>query len=54
MKKSRDIRLPKDWKGNHLVPHIVSQNGRHEVLAPVSSVRIGETDCDLVQIKDSV
>ena len=49
MRKNRDTRLPKDWKGNHLVPHVVSQSGRHEVLAPVSSVRIGETDADLVR-----
>ena len=54
MRKNRDIRLPKDLKGNLLVPHVVSQNERHEVLAPVSSVRIGETDKDLVQQRQCV
>ena len=54
MRKSRDIRLPKDWKGDHLVPYVVSQKGRHEVVAPVSSVRIGETSRELVKSKQCV
>ena len=48
------IRVFKDRKGNDLMPYVLSQNGRHEVVAPVSSVRIGETRRDFVKSKACV
>ena len=50
----RKIKLPKDRKGNDLVPHVVSEGGRHEVIAPVSSVRIGETNRNAVKSKQCI
>jgi len=50
----RKIKLPKDRKGNDLVPYVVSKDNRHEVVAPVSSVRIGETRRDHVKSKHRV
>ena len=50
----RRIKLPKDRKGNDLVPYVVSKDNRHEVVAPVSSVRIGETRRDHVKSKHRV
>lgn len=54
MSQQGKIRLPKDGKGNDLVPYVLSRNNRHEVVAPVSSVRIGETRRDLVKSKACV
>jgi len=45
----RKIKLPRDRKGNDLLPYVVSKDNRHEVVAPVSSVRIGETSRELVK-----
>ena len=50
----RKIKLPKDRKGNDLVPYVVSKDERHEVVAPVSSVRIGETQRDDVKSKHRI
>jgi hypothetical protein len=50
----RRIKLPKDRKGNDLMPYVVSKDDRHEVVAPVSSVRIGETRRDHVKSKHRV
>ena len=50
----RKIKLPKDRKGNDLVPYVVSEGGRHEVVAPVSSVRIGETNRNAVKSKQCI
>ena len=50
----RKIKLPKDRKGNDLVPYVLSKDNRHEVVAPVSSVRIGETRRDHVKSKQRV
>ena len=50
----KKIRVFKDCKGNDLMPYILSKNGRHEVVAPVSSVRIGETRKDSVKSKACV
>jgi len=51
----RKIKLFKDRKGQDLVPVLVdSSAGRYEVVAPVSSVRIGETERKLVKSKDCV
>jgi hypothetical protein len=50
----RKIKLPRDAKGNDLLPYVHSVNGRHEVVAPVSSVRIGETRKDYVKSKACV
>jgi len=50
----RKIKLPKDRKCNDLVPYVVSKDNRHEVVAPVSSVRIGETRRDHVKSKHRV
>lgn len=50
----RKIKLPKDRKGNDLVPYVLSKDGRHEVVAPVSSVRIGETNRNAVKSKHCV
>lgn len=47
----RRIKLPKDRKGNDLAPYVVSKDNRHEVVAPVSSVRIGETNRNAVKLK---
>ena len=44
----------KDRKGNDLMPYVLSKDGRHEVVAPVSSVRIGETRKDFVKSKACV
>ena len=51
---ARKIKVFKDRKGNDLMPYVLSQNGRHEVVAPVSSVRIGETRRDFVKSKACV
>ena len=48
------IKLFKDCKGNELMPYVLSKDGRHEVVAPVSSVRIGETRRDFVRSKACV
>ena len=48
------IRVFKDSKGNDLMPYVLSKDGRHEVVAPVSSVRIGETRRDFVKSKACV
>jgi|TARA_R100000482_G_C5121435_1_gene146029 hypothetical protein len=50
----RKIKLFKDRKGNELVPYILSKGNRHEVVAPVSSVRIGETNRNAVKSKQAV
>lgn len=50
----RKIKLFKDRKGNDLLPYVVSRGDRHEVVAPVSSVRIGETRRELVRSKHCV
>lgn len=50
----RKIKLPRDRKGNDLVPYVVSKDNRHEVVAPVSSVRIGETSRNQVKSKQSI
>ena len=51
---ARKIKLFKDRKGNELMPYVLSKDGRHEVVAPVSSVRIGETRKDFVRSKACV
>ena len=51
---ARKIKVFKDRKGNDLMPYVVSENDRHEVVAPVSSVRIGETRKDFVRSKACV
>lgn len=48
------MKLFKDRKGNVLVPYVYSKNNRHEVVAPVSSVRIGETERNAVKSKQCV
>lgn len=50
----RKIKLFKDGRGNDLVPYVHSTKNRHEVVAPVSSVRIGETDVSLIKSKQCV
>ena len=50
----RKIKLPRDRKGNDLVPYVVSKDNRHEVVAPVSSVRIGETNRNAVKSKQRI
>ena len=50
----RKIKLFKDGQGNDLVPYVNSTENRHEVVAPVSSVRIGETDVNLIKSKHCV
>ena len=50
----RKIKLFKDRKGNDLLPYVVSKDNRHEVVAPVSSVRIGETNRNAVKSKQCV
>jgi hypothetical protein len=50
----RKTKLFKDRRGNELIPYVLSKNGRHEVVAPVSSVRIGETRRDYVKSKACV
>ena len=50
----RKIKVFKDRKGNDLMPYVVSENNRHEVVAPVSSVRIGETKRDAVKSRHCV
>ena len=54
MRHPRKIKLPKNAKGEELVPYVVSKDNRHEVVAPVSSVRIGETSRELVKSKQCV
>ncbi len=44
----------KNRKGTALLPHVVSKRGRHEVIAPMSSVRLGETDKKLVRSRHCV
>jgi len=51
---ARKIKVFKDRKGNDLMPYVLSKDGRHEVVAPVSSVRIGETRKDFVKSKACV
>ena len=51
---ARKIKVFKDRKGNDLMPYVLSKDGRHEVVAPVSSVRIGETRKDFVRSKACV
>tara|TARA_A100000171_G_C2078800_1_gene118572 strand:- start:18 stop:290 length:273 start_codon:yes stop_codon:yes gene_type:complete len=50
----RKIKLFKNGKGKSLVPYVSSKGGRHEVVAPVSSVRIGETNRNAVKSKHCV
>ena len=50
----RKIKLFKDRKGNDLVPYVVSKDNRHEVVAPVSSGRIGETNRNAVKSRQCV
>jgi hypothetical protein len=50
----RKIKLPRDRKGDELVPYVLSKDGRHEVVAPVSSVRIGETNRNAVKSRHCV
>ena len=50
----RKIKLFRDRKGNDLVPYVLSKDGRHEVVAPVSSVRIGETNKNAVKSRQCV
>jgi|TARA_B100001063_G_C16676890_1_gene509537 hypothetical protein len=42
------------YKGEDLLPYVKSEDGRHEVIAAVSSVRIGETERELVKSKHCV
>jgi len=42
------------YKGEDLLPYVKSEDGRHEVIAAVSSVRIGETKRELVKSKHCV
>lgn len=42
------------YKGEDLLPYVKSEDGRHEVVAAVSSVRIGETERKLVKSKHCV
>ena len=51
---ARKIKVFNDRKGNDLMPYVLSKNGRHEVVVPVSSVRIGETRRDFVKSKACV
>ncbi len=51
---ARKIKVFKDHEGNDLMPYVLSKDGRHEVVAPVSSVRIGETRKDFVKSKACV
>ena len=50
----RKIKLPRDRKGDELMPYVLSMDRRHEVVAPVSSVRIGETNRDAVKSRHCV
>ena len=50
----RKIKLPRDRKGDELVPYVLSKDGRHEVVDPVSSVRIGETNRNAVKSRHCV
>jgi hypothetical protein len=50
----RRMKFFKNRKGNDLVPYVVSKDNRHEVVAPVSSVRIGETNRNAVKSKQCV
>ena len=50
----RKIKPPRDRKGDELVPYVLSKDGRHEVVAPVSSVRIGETNRNAVKSRHCV
>jgi|TARA_R100000149_G_C5859239_1_gene125612 hypothetical protein len=50
----KKIKLQKDGKGNELVPYVSSKNDRHEVVAPISSVHIGETSRQLVDSRQCV
>ena len=50
----RKIKLFRDRKGNDLVPYVLSKDDRHEVVAPVSSVRIGETNKNAVKSRQCV
>ena len=50
----RKIKLPRDRKGDELMPYVLSKDRRHEVVAPVSSVRIGETNRNAVKSRHCV
>ncbi|MAL44333.1 hypothetical protein [Hyphomonas sp.] len=50
----RKIKLPRNRKGDELMPYVLSKDGRHEVVAPVSSVRIGETNRNAVKSRHCV
>jgi len=50
----RKIKLFRDRKGNDLVPYVLSKDDRHEVVAPVSSVRIGETNKNAIKSRQCV
>jgi hypothetical protein len=50
----RRMKFFKNREGDNLVPYVVSKNNRHEVVAPVSSVRIGETNKNAVKSKQCV
>lgn len=50
----RKTKFFRDRKGNDLVPYVLSKDGRHEVVAPLSSVRIGETDKNAVKSRQCV
>jgi hypothetical protein len=50
----RKIKLFKDRRGDDLLPYVSSKGSRHEVVVPVSSVRIGETSRELVKSKHCV
>lgn len=50
----RRIKLFKNRKGEELTPYVASKDNRHEVVAPVSSVRIGETNRNAVKSKQCI
>ena len=51
----RKIRVFRNHKGEQLLPIVEERvEGRYEVVAPVSSVRIGETSRELVKRKQRV
>lgn len=50
----RTSRLFKNRKGDALMPELHGVGNRHEVVAPVSRVRIGEIPRELIRSKQSV
>jgi hypothetical protein len=50
----RRIKLFKNRRGEELTPYVASKDNRHEVVAPVSSVRIGETNRNAVKSKQCI